>query len=117
MQLKKHRFFYFLLITLLFSNLFLSCELLLLQQMLKTSNVSYESDSNIMDGWKYFFNYNDFDMAILCFQKAVKKDTLNFYAYNCLGLAYQRKGEWEKSIDAYKKSIKINPKNCILLKR
>jgi tetratricopeptide (TPR) repeat protein len=49
------------------------------------------------------------DSSIFFFNKTVEIDSLHFYAYNNLGLSYERNGEIDLAQNAYKKAIEINP--------
>ena len=52
---------------------------------------------------------NELDSAIYFFDYTIQVDSLHIYAYNNLGLAYERNGEVEKAKSAYRKAIDINP--------
>ncbi|MBB6369538.1 tetratricopeptide repeat protein [Chryseobacterium shigense] len=52
----------------------------------------------------------DWKEAIQNGLQAVKKDPQFIYAWDNLGINYRRTGEYDKSLDAYKKSLEIDPK-------
>jgi len=47
--------------------------------------------------------------AINNLEKVIASDPKDFNAYYLLGIAYQKKGNLDKSVDAYKKAIEIEP--------
>lgn len=61
-------------------------------------------------GYKFLNLPNKLDEAIKCFELNTKNYPTSFNAFDSLGDGYTAKGDKEKAIAAYKKSIAINPK-------
>ena len=49
------------------------------------------------------------DDAISAFKQAIKVDPVDHYAYNNLGVAYKRKGDYEQAIQNYSRALEIMP--------
>ncbi|MGC8605328.1 MAG: tetratricopeptide repeat protein, partial [Desulfomonilaceae bacterium] len=49
------------------------------------------------------------DDAINFFSQAIKVDPMDHYAYNNLGVAYKRKGDYKKAIQNYNRALEIKP--------
>ena len=47
--------------------------------------------------------------SVTLFNRALKVTDANWFAYNGLGIAYERKGEISKAISEYEKALSINP--------
>jgi predicted alpha/beta superfamily hydrolase len=60
-------------------------------------------------GYKFLNASNKLDEAIRCFELNTKNYPTSFNAFDSLGDGYSAKGDKEKAIAAYKKSIAINP--------
>lgn len=60
-------------------------------------------------GYKFLNAPNKLDEAIKCFELNTKNYPTSFNAFDSLGDGYAKKGDKEKAIAAYKKSISINP--------
>jgi serine/threonine protein kinase/Tfp pilus assembly protein PilF len=58
---------------------------------------------------KYGFSYNWLDSAITASQKAISIDINCTEAYSSLGLAYMMKGQYQKTINIYKKVLSLRP--------
>lgn len=58
-----------------------------------------------------FFSDRKYAEAVHYFKKAVEKDKKNWLAFEMLGEAYSRLNLVDDALDAYEKSLKINPKN------
>jgi len=54
-----------------------------------------------------------FDQAIVDCQKAADKWRDNHSAYWCLGIAYSKKGDWGKAVDAYAETVKLAPEQSM----
>ncbi len=50
-----------------------------------------------------------YDMAIVSYNKAVKKDPNFAFAWDNLGMSYRRRGNYKEAIKCYKKSLEIDP--------
>jgi predicted alpha/beta superfamily hydrolase len=61
-------------------------------------------------GYKFLNAPNKLDEAIKCFELNTKNYPTSYNAFDSLGDGYTAKGDKEKAIEAYKKSIAINPK-------
>jgi predicted alpha/beta superfamily hydrolase len=61
-------------------------------------------------GYKFLNAPNKLDEAIKCFELNTKNYPTSYNAFDSLGDGYAAKGDKEKAIEAYKKSIAINPK-------
>ncbi len=59
----------------------------------------------------YLVNLGNFDEARIWFEKAIKapKYQLRHLPFYNLGKVYEKKGEWFKALDFYKKALKANP--------
>jgi signal transduction histidine kinase len=57
----------------------------------------------------YLNGYNDTDRAILCFKEVLQENPAFAEAYADIGLAYEKKGDYEGALKAYKKCIKASP--------
>jgi len=57
----------------------------------------------------YLHGYNDADKAIAHFKNAIKGNPKSELAYVSLGIAYEKKGDYEKALEAYKKVREISP--------
>lgn len=62
----------------------------------------------------YLFGYvyrtiNDFDNAIMHYEKSVRYNISLYFVFDALGIAYQLKGNFDKAVENLKKSIDINP--------
>ena len=68
-----------------------------------------ESDLNVL-GYEYLGN-KAFDKAITVFQLTVETYPESANAYDSLGEAFMKKGNKEKAIVNYKKSVALNPEN------
>lgn len=53
----------------------------------------------------------NYEKALLYYQHAALTDTLSVKAFNGIGISYALLGEYEKSIEAFKKVLTIDPKN------
>ncbi len=51
----------------------------------------------------------DYDSSIYFFTKTLKIDSLNFKAFNNLGLAHEKNGDFKRAEFYYQKALKINP--------
>lgn len=51
----------------------------------------------------------NYDMAIVSYNKAVKKDPDFAFAWDNLGMSYRRRGNYNEAIKCYKKSLEIDP--------
>ena len=60
-------------------------------------------------GYQFLNTPNKLDEAIKCFELNTKNYPTSFNAFDSLGDGYATKGDKEKAIAAYKKSIAINP--------
>ena len=51
----------------------------------------------------------EYDMAIVSFNKAVKKDPKFAFAWDNLGISYRRRGNYKEAIKCYEKSLEVDP--------
>ena len=88
------------------------------RQKLEEAKLSYRkivdidstfSDSYYNQGYIHLVYEKQYDSAIFFFNKAIEMDSLHFYAYNNLGLAFEYNGDLTAAKNAYRKSIEINP--------
>jgi len=66
------------------------------------------ADECFQRGYKYF-NDGLFDQAIFEFSQSISFEPKNLNAYELRGATYQRKLQWDKSIEDYNQAIKIDP--------
>lgn len=57
-----------------------------------------------------YFNQEKFDLAIIEFKKALKKDPKFAFAWDDLGLSYRKLGKYKEAIECYNKSLNLDPK-------
>ena len=50
-----------------------------------------------------------YDLAIVSYNKAVKKDPNFAFAWDNLGMSYRRRGNYKEAIKCYKKSLEVDP--------
>ncbi len=67
------------------------------------------SEAYYNQGYMKLVFEKELDSAIYFFDYTTQVDSLHIYAYNNLGLAFERSGEIEKAKAAYRKAIDINP--------
>jgi len=66
-------------------------------------------------GWTYLnLPSPNNEMALTMLKKAITLNPQNGDAYNQLGIAYKRKGAYEKAIDCYKKALQYEPEDQML---
>lgn len=51
----------------------------------------------------------EYDMAIVSFNKAVKKDPKFAFAWDNLGISYRKRGNYKEAIKCYEKSLEVDP--------
>ncbi|NOY47972.1 MAG: tetratricopeptide repeat protein [Chlorobi bacterium] len=56
------------------------------------------------------FQKEEYEMAIVMFRKAVKKDKKFAFAWDNLGYSYRKIGNYKEAITSYKKSLELDPK-------
>ena len=71
----------------------------------------YLSEKEMNEAGYHFLHSGQYHLALEFFLINVEVYPDSFNVYDSLGEAYMRMGEYEKAIDNYKLSIKINPKN------
>lgn len=92
-------------------NLFNSNELNLLEKKTKELIKKYPNVSIFYNILGFISqNKNNYDEAILNFNKAIDINPYFDQAHNNLGNVLYTKGKYEKAIESYKKTIEINPK-------
>lgn len=69
---------------------------------------STNSQAYFNQGYIHLSYEERYDSAVFFFEKAIENDSSYFYAYNNLGLSYERLGEIEKAKSAYRSAIEIN---------
>ena len=60
-----------------------------------------------------WYNKQDYDKAIECYQKAIELNPDNANAYHGMGVAYEYKQDYDKAIECYQKAIELNPKDAV----
>lgn len=82
-----------------------------------TDNKEYENSySDRKKAMKFYdkgqvaFQKEEYEIAIVMFNKAVKKDKKFAFAWDNLGYSYRRIGNYKKAIESYKKSLALDPK-------
>ncbi|KOS07123.1 hypothetical protein AM493_14555 [Flavobacterium akiainvivens] len=64
---------------------------------------------------EYYYEGNDYmtaekyDLAIVSFNKAVKRDKKFAFAWDNLGICYRRRGNYQEAVKCYEKSLEIDP--------
>ncbi len=66
---------------------------------------------------KIRLSQNQVEKAMIHFQKSLKIDPVFYQSALALGIIYEEKEEWQKSIDIYKSFLKKNPENTFILER
>lgn len=56
-----------------------------------------------------YYEKGKYDMAIVSYNKAVKKDPKFAFAWDNLGLSYRQMGNYKEAVKCYKKSLEIDP--------
>lgn len=56
------------------------------------------------------FQKEEYEMAIIMFKKAIKKDKKFAFAWDNLGYSYRKIGNYKEAIESYKKSLELDPK-------
>jgi len=56
-----------------------------------------------------YFNHQNYDEAVISFEKALATNPNLLHAYNYLGNIFQEKKQFDKSILSYEKALQINP--------
>ena len=69
---------------------------------------SSNSQAYFNQGYIHLSFEEQYDSAIYFFDKAIEKDSSSFYAYNNLGLSYEKMGKIEQAKSAYRRAIEIN---------
>lgn len=67
------------------------------------------ADAYFNEGYVHMFQLEDLDSALFFFEKATYWDPNYFQAYNNIGLAYEKKGDFNNARKNYQKAIEINP--------
>ncbi|NDI98578.1 tetratricopeptide repeat protein [Flavobacterium sp. LaA7.5] len=60
------------------------------------------------EGQNYLAQEN-YDMAIVSFNKAIKKDSEFAFAWDNLGISYRKRGNYKEAIKCYQKSLEVDP--------
>jgi tetratricopeptide (TPR) repeat protein len=71
--------------------------------------------SNSKDWYRrgnYYVINREYEKAIECYEKAVKIDPKDAFAWNSMGLAYNASKKYEKAIECFEKAVKIDPKDA-----
>lgn len=74
----------------------------------------YSQTENFTQGEKLFKENNPSD-AVQVLESEIQKKNITENSYNFLGLAYYQLGEYEKSVDAFSRGLKIQPENAEIL--
>ncbi|WP_294733667.1 tetratricopeptide repeat protein [uncultured Flavobacterium sp.] len=56
-----------------------------------------------------YYSKQEYSMAIVSFNKAVKKDPKFAFAWDNLGLCYRKRGNYKEAIKCYEKSLEVDP--------
>ena len=76
----------------------------------KLYDMDPDNEAYLIDmGNIYLHGYNDADKAIFYFKKLLEKNPDHPSAYVNLGMAYEKKGDYENAIKAYQKEIEVSP--------
>jgi tetratricopeptide (TPR) repeat protein len=67
------------------------------------------------DQGQRYYNQEQYDLAIVQYNKAVKSDPNFAFAWDNLGLCYRKLNRYEEAIKCYKKSLEIEPKGTMPL--
>jgi tetratricopeptide (TPR) repeat protein len=78
---------------------------------------SSKFSNDILAGYSYqvgniYLELDDYNNAIIFFNNAIEKDPSLTNSYNKLGICFYRIGEYEKSLDIWKKGMDNGDKNC-----
>jgi tetratricopeptide (TPR) repeat protein len=76
-----------------------------------TNFIAPDQDWLIWAGRYVAEEWNDPDNAILLLQTTIKSFADSWKAYDALGETYVEKGDRQKAIQSYKKSVELNPEN------
>ncbi len=69
------------------------------------AQIGKEKDNYFVD----FIKKDDEDSAIECFKKVTQKNPQDDFVFFLLGVAYHKRGDYEKAIEVYMGAIRINP--------
>lgn len=56
-----------------------------------------------------YYRREQYDMALVSYNKAVKADNKFAFAWDNMGICYRKLGNYKKAIDCYQESLKIDP--------
>lgn len=91
-----------------------------LKELISVNNRKYQnSESNKKKANEYynngqqFYKNQQYDLALVEFNKAVAKDPSFAFAWDNLGLTYRKLNRYQQAIDCYKKSIELDPKGMV----
>lgn len=56
-----------------------------------------------------YYSRGQYDLAIVSFKKAVKRDPKFAFAWDNLGISYRKRGNYHEAIKCYKKSLEVDP--------
>lgn len=79
---------------------------------------SYSDNKMAMEYYKEgekYFNKQKYDLALVEFNKAVKKDDKFAFAWDNMGICYRKLERYKEAIKCYKKSIELDPKGKVPL--
>lgn len=61
------------------------------------------------EGYIHLLMTNDLDSSIYYFERATQLDPMYYQAFNNMGLAYEKKGDFKNARKYYQKAVEINP--------
>ena len=79
---------------------------------------SYSDNKKAMEYYKEgekYFNKQQYDLALVEYSKAIKKDDKFAFAWDNLGICYRKLERYKEAIKCYKKSLELDPKGKVPL--
>ncbi len=102
-----------------FENEVKTCKEPTIEKKLSTSDISTKevvinsNDANVYNNMGITYAKQDnFDKAIVCYQKAIAIDPKDARVYFNMGLAYNKQGDYDKAIACFQKTVEIDPKDA-----
>ena len=84
----------------------------------KESKNSYSDKEKAMQFYKTgerYYNEEKYDLALVEYNKAIKKDSKFAFAWGNMGICYRKLKRYQEAINCYKKSLEIDPKGSMPL--